>query len=116
MRARALDPESEVTMLPVPVAFTKVTPWREVRLVAVRFAVVAVPPTVKFPDAERFVDETEARLDWLDTVSEFNEARPVVTIVAAWRLPVPVAFTKVMPWRDERPEETVSPLSSLAAP
>ncbi len=47
--------------------------------------------------------------------AEFREARPVVLIVAAWRLPEPVAFTKVNPCREELAVTVSVPVTVVVA-
>ena len=54
-----------------------------------------VEPIVTYPVAVMFVEETEAREDWPAVVSEPKVPLPEVLIV------VPVAFVNVRRWRDE---------------
>lgn len=47
---------------------------------------------------EALVKERPCNVDW-----------PVMFNVADWRLPVPVALVKVVPWREETPETVKTP-------
>src|SRR5690348_9553758 len=108
----AEEAEVEVTYL-LP-AVSKRPPWTWIYPEAVRFVrdafwrfaepvTVSEPPFTP-PEDSRFVEDTEAKVDWPETERELSAACPVVFKVATWRFPVPVAFVKVRPWREEAPE------------
>ena len=86
---------------------------------------VRTPPTVANPEAERFVEETVARLDWPETVwkpdtlefvvltlvsdTEPKVAAPVTARLATCKLPVPVALVKVTPCKADVPPTVNAP-------